>query len=187
MAKKSPYNCGLDAAVDVVGGKWKPLLLWKLSVGPCRFGELRREFPAISEKMLIQQLRAMEGDGLVHRELYYQVPPRVEYSLTELGGVTQRCAETPRGLGRAPHGAHRRGTPRSYLTPAGHGARKAGKRGGGAGPEEGRCPLLRSAAHVPPSHAGARAQGAARPPGVAAGHAAARVRACAAAGRPSAW
>lgn len=76
MAKKSPYNCGLDAAVDVVGGKWKPLLLWKLSVGPCRFGELRREFPAISEKMLIQQLRAMEGDGLVHRELYYQVPPR---------------------------------------------------------------------------------------------------------------
>lgn len=85
MTKKSPYNCGLDAAVDVVGGKWKPLLLWKLSVGPCRFGELKREFSAISEKMLIQQLRAMENDGLVHRELYYQVPPKVEYSLTEFG------------------------------------------------------------------------------------------------------
>jgi len=79
------YTCGLDAAVDVIGGKWKPLILWALHVDTRRFGELRRDVPGISEKMLIRQLREMEAVGIVHREMYREVPPRVEYSLTEFG------------------------------------------------------------------------------------------------------
>ncbi|MDT9688463.1 helix-turn-helix domain-containing protein [Streptomyces sp. P9(2023)] len=87
MAKgKTTYDCGLDAAVDVVGGKWKPLILWALHAnGTTRFGELRRQIVRVSEKVLIQQLRELEADGIVHREVYPEVPPRVEYSLTPLG------------------------------------------------------------------------------------------------------
>lgn len=67
-------------------GKWKPLILWELNnYGTRRFAELRRGLPGVSEKMLIQHLREMEEDGLVHREVYRQVPPKVEYSLTEQG------------------------------------------------------------------------------------------------------
>ncbi|MEU3738787.1 MULTISPECIES: helix-turn-helix domain-containing protein [unclassified Streptomyces] len=80
------YACGLDAAVDVVGGKWKPMILWALYAGATlRFGELRRHITGISEKVLIQQLRELESDGIVHREVYREVPPKVEYSLTPLG------------------------------------------------------------------------------------------------------
>ncbi|MBT2506132.1 helix-turn-helix transcriptional regulator [Streptomyces sp. ISL-98] len=72
--------------MDVVGGKWKALILWALnSHGTLRFGELKRQVPGVSEKMLIQQLRELESDGIVHREVYPEVPPRVEYSLTEMG------------------------------------------------------------------------------------------------------
>jgi DNA-binding HxlR family transcriptional regulator len=83
--KKRSYSCGLDAAVDVVGGKWKALILWGLHDGPRRFGELRRAVPGISEKSLIVQLREMEHCGLIHREVHQQVPPKVEYSLTDFG------------------------------------------------------------------------------------------------------
>ncbi|NJP35275.1 winged helix-turn-helix transcriptional regulator [Micromonospora thermarum] len=85
MAGHGPYSCGLDAAVDLVGGKWKALILWELHTGPRRFAELRRGLPGVSEKMLIQQLRELEADELVHREVYRQVPPKVEYSLTDFG------------------------------------------------------------------------------------------------------
>ncbi|MFI6763087.1 winged helix-turn-helix transcriptional regulator [Micromonospora sp. NPDC050417] len=85
-ARRGPYICGIDAAMDVVSGKWKSLILWELaSYGARRFGELKRGLPGVSEKMLIQHLREMEEDGLVDREVYRQVPPRVEYSLTEHG------------------------------------------------------------------------------------------------------
>ena len=85
-ARRGPYFCGIDAAMDVVTGKWKSLILWELdNHGTRRFGELRRGLPGVSEKMLIQHLREMEEDGLVHREVYREVPPRVEYSLTEHG------------------------------------------------------------------------------------------------------
>ncbi|MDT7655249.1 MAG: hypothetical protein QOI36_6664 [Pseudonocardiales bacterium] len=87
MAEPAPYKCGLDAAVDVVGGKWKPLILWALHAAPLRFGELRRHVGGVTEKMLIQQLRELEARGIVHREVYHQVPPRVEYSLTDLGAA----------------------------------------------------------------------------------------------------
>ncbi|GAA1454400.1 helix-turn-helix domain-containing protein [Nocardiopsis tropica] len=79
------YTCGIDAAVDVMGGKWKGLILWWLQEGPLRFGELRRSVEGISERVLIVQLRELEGHGLVHREVHHQVPPKVEYSLTDFG------------------------------------------------------------------------------------------------------
>ena len=84
--RNGPYICGIDAALDVVSGKWKGLVLWELHThGVRRFAELRRALPGVSEKMLTQHLRQMEEDGLVHREVYAEVPPRVEYSLTESG------------------------------------------------------------------------------------------------------
>lgn len=81
------FLCGLDAAVAVVGGKWKPLILWALSDQPRRTGELRRELPGVSEKVLTQQLRELERDGVVSREIYQQVPPKVVYSLTAKGAA----------------------------------------------------------------------------------------------------
>ncbi|WP_187688645.1 winged helix-turn-helix transcriptional regulator [Nocardia wallacei] len=90
--RSGPYFCGIDAAMDVVGGKWKVLILWELeNNGVRRFGELRRNLPGVSEKMLIQQLRELEQDGIVHREVYPEVPPRVEYSLTEQGRALDRA------------------------------------------------------------------------------------------------
>ncbi|MFE0747375.1 winged helix-turn-helix transcriptional regulator [Gordonia sp. NPDC058843] len=85
------FLCGLDAAVAVVGGKWKPLILWALSVTPRRTGELRRELDGVSEKVLTQQLRELERDGIVHREVFTEVPPRVVYSLTPKGAALDRA------------------------------------------------------------------------------------------------
>ncbi len=87
----SEFLCGLDAAVAVVGGKWKPLILWALSVQPRRTGELRRELDGVSEKVLIQQLRELERDGVVRREVHEQVPPKVVYSLTDVGISLERA------------------------------------------------------------------------------------------------
>ncbi|MEY7972047.1 winged helix-turn-helix transcriptional regulator [Saccharomonospora xinjiangensis] len=94
--KKREYTCGLDAAIDVMGGKWKGLILFWLGEGPLRFGELRRTVAGISERMLILQLREMQTSGLVHREVHHQVPPKVEYSLTEFG-QSLRVALIPLG------------------------------------------------------------------------------------------
>ncbi|MFI5780742.1 winged helix-turn-helix transcriptional regulator [Nocardia sp. NPDC051570] len=96
-----PYFCGIDAAMDVVGGKWKSLILWELEASEVRrFGELRRALPGVSEKMLIQQLRDLEEDGIVHREVYREVPPRVEYSLTEDGRALNAALEPLGAWGR---------------------------------------------------------------------------------------
>lgn len=83
--KRPVQGCGLEAALDVIGGKWKPIVLWQLAPGARRFGELRRLVTGISEKMLIQQLREMEANGVVARKDYREVPPRVEYALTPFG------------------------------------------------------------------------------------------------------
>lgn len=80
-----PYSCGLGPAFDVIGGKWKAVILWELHEKPLRFGELKRRIPGITEKMLIQQVREMEAHGIVVRKAYREVPPRVEYFLSELG------------------------------------------------------------------------------------------------------
>jgi DNA-binding HxlR family transcriptional regulator len=77
--------CGIGPAFEVIGGKWKALILWELHAQTRRFGELKRHVPGISEKMLIQQLREMEADGLIKRVVFHEVPPRVEYSATKLG------------------------------------------------------------------------------------------------------
>ena len=69
----------------LIGNKWKVLILRDLMEGTRRFGELKRSIGSVSQKVLTQQLRAMEADGLVHREVFAEVPPRVEYSLTDLG------------------------------------------------------------------------------------------------------
>ncbi|WP_081687425.1 winged helix-turn-helix transcriptional regulator [Glycomyces tenuis] len=75
----------MSIAIDVVGGKWKMHLMWVLGEGPHRFGQIRRMLDGVSEKVLAENLRQLEAAGVVHRELYAEVPPRVEYSLTPLG------------------------------------------------------------------------------------------------------
>ena len=79
------YKCGIDATLAVVGGKYKASILWHLAQDVMRFSELQRQFSNTTRKMLTQQLRELEADGLVHREVYPQVPPKVEYSLTAKG------------------------------------------------------------------------------------------------------
>ncbi len=79
------YKCGIDVTLAVVGGKWKASILWHLAQQTMRFSDLQRQFAGTTRKMLTQQLRELEADGLVHREVYPQVPPKVEYSLTDKG------------------------------------------------------------------------------------------------------
>ncbi|MFQ6329548.1 winged helix-turn-helix transcriptional regulator [Nocardia sp. CWNU-33] len=77
--------CGMSLAIDVVGGKWKLHLMWVLGAGPQRFGQIRRLLEGVSEKVLAENLRQLESSGIVHREVFPEIPPRVEYSLTPLG------------------------------------------------------------------------------------------------------
>ncbi|WP_339239823.1 helix-turn-helix domain-containing protein [Paenibacillus sp. FSL R5-0517] len=79
------FYCDLEITLDVIGGKWRPLILYYLLKGPKRTGELKRLMPTISQKMLVQSLRELEGDNLVIRTMYNQVPPKVEYSISEMG------------------------------------------------------------------------------------------------------
>jgi DNA-binding HxlR family transcriptional regulator len=80
------YNCYFELTLDIIGGKWKPIILYYIGKEEViRYGELRRSIPNINERMLTRQLRELEKDQLVHREIYKEVPPKVEYSLTDLG------------------------------------------------------------------------------------------------------
>jgi len=79
------YRCTVSVTLEIIGGKWKSLILWQLSFKTLRFSQLQRRLAKITQKMLTQQLRELERDGLIHRQVYAEVPPRVEYSLTELG------------------------------------------------------------------------------------------------------
>src|SRR4051812_39989685 len=79
------YYCNLEVTMEVIGGKWKGLILYYLIKGPKRTSELKRLVHSITQKMLIQTLRELEAAGLVSRKMFNQVPPKVEYSTTELG------------------------------------------------------------------------------------------------------
>jgi len=79
------FSCGLDVALSVIGGKWKPLILFHLAHDTRRYGELKRAIGGVSDKMLIQQLKELNADGVVDRRDHQQVPPKVDYSLTPFG------------------------------------------------------------------------------------------------------
>jgi DNA-binding HxlR family transcriptional regulator len=83
--KSMVFNCGLDVALMVIGGKWKPLILFHLAYGTRRYGELKRAVGGVSDKMLIQQLKELHADGVIDRRDHQQVPPKVDYSLTPFG------------------------------------------------------------------------------------------------------
>lgn len=78
-------HCPVEATLELIGGKYKALILWHLSDGTLRFSELRKRLSGATPKMLTQQLRELEAQALVHREVYPVIPPKVEYSLTDLG------------------------------------------------------------------------------------------------------
>ncbi len=78
-------SCPVEITLDLIGGKYKALILWRLSEGKLRFSELRKAIAGATPKMLTQQLRELEAQALIHREVFPIIPPKVEYSLTELG------------------------------------------------------------------------------------------------------
>ena len=94
------YRLGIEATLEILGGKWKALIVCLLMAGTKRTGELRRRIPGVSEKVLIQQLRELERDGIVKRTVYEQVPPKVEYSITEYGRAADAIVDVMCAWGR---------------------------------------------------------------------------------------
>jgi DNA-binding HxlR family transcriptional regulator len=93
VKKQAQFNCPVEATLSVIGGRWKVVILFHLRDQTLRFAELRRKVPGISERMLTQQLRELEADGVVHRAVFAEVPPRVEYSLTDYGRTLRPITE----------------------------------------------------------------------------------------------
>lgn len=87
------FTCGLDATLKIISGKWKPLILYFLLRGPTRYGELKRAVRDVSDKVLIQHLKELEADGVLRRNDYKEVPPRVDYTLTQLGQSLAQALE----------------------------------------------------------------------------------------------
>jgi DNA-binding HxlR family transcriptional regulator len=90
-------DCSIMGPINIISGKWKPVIIWMLLSGPKRFNELHRTIQGIALKVLSRHLKELEADGIVHRKVYAEVPPRVEYTLTEKGmslnDVMQQLAE----------------------------------------------------------------------------------------------
>jgi len=78
-------DCPITASMNVIGGKWKPVIIWLLIQQPSRFGELHKSIPGIALKVLSRQLKELEADGIISRQAFAEVPPKVVYSLTEKG------------------------------------------------------------------------------------------------------
>ncbi|MBM6691298.1 MAG: helix-turn-helix domain-containing protein [Fusobacterium sp.] len=86
MNKNKQYNCYFELTLDIIGGKWKPIILYYINSNKvARHSELKRFIPSINERMLTRQLRELENDNLINRVIYPVVPPKVEYTLTEIG------------------------------------------------------------------------------------------------------
>lgn len=100
-AKKELPACPVETTLTLIGDKWKVLILHDLMPGTKRFGELKKSVGNVSQKVLTAQLRAMEESGLVNRKVYAEVPPRVEYSLTELGKSLKPILDSMRAWGEA--------------------------------------------------------------------------------------
>jgi DNA-binding HxlR family transcriptional regulator len=104
MAIKQEDNehakCPVETAIDTISGKWKAMILIHLMTEMHRFNELKKMLPNISQRMLANQLRDLESDGLVHREVYPEVPPRVEYSLTKRGLSVRKVLDELRHFGK---------------------------------------------------------------------------------------
>lgn len=96
-------GCPVEATLEVIGGKWKGVVLFHLLEGTHRFSELRRKLPSVTQRMLTKQLRELEEAGLVLRTVYAEVPPRVEYCLTELGETLRPVVAALKAWGDA-HG-----------------------------------------------------------------------------------
>lgn len=101
--KGETFHCALDVTMDFIGGKWKTIVLWYLRKNTLRFGELKKQIPDVTEKMLSIQLKKLEEDGLIKRKVYAEVPLKVEYSLTPFGKtlipVVESIAKWGRNLG----------------------------------------------------------------------------------------
>lgn len=93
------YGCPVEATLAVIGGKWKGVILYHLISGTKRFNEFRRLMPDITQRMLTLQLRELEKDGIIHREIFKEVPPKVEYSLTEFGRTLEPIIKLMRDWG----------------------------------------------------------------------------------------
>ena len=100
-AKATLPACPVETTLTLIGDKWKVLILRDLMPGTKRFGELKKSVGNVSQKVLTAQLRAMEASGLVNRKVYAEVPPRVEYSLTELGKSLKPILDSMRAWGEA--------------------------------------------------------------------------------------
>jgi DNA-binding HxlR family transcriptional regulator len=94
------YACPVTATIELIGGRWKTIILYTLSPTTRRFGEIAARMPSISRKVLTEQLRELEADGLISRKEYKEMPPRVEYSLTELGNSLAPILEDLAAWGR---------------------------------------------------------------------------------------
>ena len=94
-------GCAVEATLDLIDGKWKGVILFHLQNGTQRFGELRRRMPGITQRMLTKQLRALEDDGLIIRKVYAEVPPRVDYRLSEIGESLRPVIDTLKAWGES--------------------------------------------------------------------------------------
>ncbi|MFQ5589022.1 MAG: winged helix-turn-helix transcriptional regulator [Nitrospiria bacterium] len=109
--------CPVETTLKVIGGRWKVLILRELFKGTRRFGELQRGVQGITQKMLTQQLREMERDGIIHREVYPQIPPKVEYSLKPLGHSLKPVIDAMHRWGEAHQNARAKPVPEKAAKP----------------------------------------------------------------------